>query len=311
MPREVWKSSSLLQWKIRPWTPKTVTFHRSARRPLVSATMELLTIVISPAARSLFTHINNLFIVVYRIQKYSSYTFSVFAALHITNTAFLPLITQSTTIASRYLLLTRPYYQSFPAEPMIVILPLMAHVASGVALRMHRRKSALERAGAETQADRRSVPWPTVSWISATGFAAVPLVLSHAALLRGLPLKVEGGSSGIGLDFVGHGVAIAPKIAVAAYGALVAVAGSHILWGWAKWLGWSTPDVGNGTSGNETRLKRKRRWWTVMILDALVVTTWMAGGLGIVARNGKVGGWVGKVYDDLYRRVPGLGNWVY
>ncbi|KAJ4307405.1 hypothetical protein N0V94_009734, partial [Neodidymelliopsis sp. IMI 364377] len=114
-----------------------------------------------------------------RIQKYSSYTFTIFTALHLTNTSLLPLTTRSLPAANRSLLLTRPYYQSSLTEPLIVALPLLAHIASGIGLRLYRRRQALLRYGAETRTDKRSIPWPPLSGTSALGYVLLPLASFH------------------------------------------------------------------------------------------------------------------------------------
>ena len=127
-------------------------------------------------------------------------------------------------------------------------------------------------------------------------------------MARGLPWWVEGGSSGIGLEYVSHGFWLAPGVSAVVYGALVGVVGMQVVGGWAKGLGWTPEQV--GAEGREGMLARKRRWWVVNGIGALVVGIWMAGGLGIVGRGGKAGGWVRKGYDELYRRIPILGRWV-
>ncbi|KAI9719683.1 MAG: hypothetical protein M1828_006115 [Chrysothrix sp. TS-e1954] len=262
----------------------------------------------------------------HRAQKYSTYLFSAFAALHITNTSLLPLLLRSTPAASTYLLLTRPYYQSFPLEHLFITLPLLTHVTSGILLRLYHRRASLRHSGAETKAEKRSIKWPRLSWQSVMGYAAVPLVAGHVGLNRLLPLWEEGGSSGIGLEFVGHGVAVAPVAGFLAYLGLVGVVGSHVVWGWARWMGWdgraeASPGDGGASSGGGGaspgggararggRLDKKRQW-TVAAANALIVSLWLAGGLGVVGRNGRMAGWVGRMYDELYRRVPWVGMWV-
>lgn len=248
-------------------------------------------------------------LVVRRAQRYSSYVFTVYAAFHITNTSILPLLTRSVPEASRFLLLTRPYYQSWPlAEPFIIIFPLLTHIVSGTLLRLNRRRLALQRAGAESQSDRRTVAWPKLSGTSALGYLAIPLVIGHASLTRILPWWIEGGSSGIGLDFIGHGVALHKVFGYAGYAALVATMGWHFIFGWSKWLGLAPEQVTN--LGHEGKLASQRRWWIINCLSAATAVLWMAGGIGVVARNGKVGGWLGKTYDELYSRVPILGHLV-
>lgn len=243
-----------------------------------------------------------------RIQRYSSYAFTVFAALHIANTSLIPLLTRSIAASDTYLLLTRPYYQSFPLEPLVVVAPLGLHLASGVALRLYRRRQNLARYGAESRGDRRRVAWPALSGTSLAGYALAPLLLGHALVNRGLPLWYEGGSSSIGLEYVSHGFARHPLVSWAGFAALVGLAVGHSVWGWARWTGWTPGAVVAG--GEEGRRRRERRWWGVNAVSLVVAAVWMAGGLGVVGRGGEVHGWVGKEYDELYRRIPVVGKWM-
>ncbi|KAF2236143.1 hypothetical protein EV356DRAFT_575355 [Viridothelium virens] len=245
-----------------------------------------------------------------RTQKYSTYAFSLFTTFHLTNTALLPLLTRSLPPCEPYLLLTRPYYQSPLAEPVLITLPLLLHLTSGVALRLLRRHRQVQNFGAETRAERKQLRWPPVSGTSMLGFALVPLVAAHAALNRGVPLAVAGGSSDVGLGYVGHGFARLPGVSWVAYAALIGVGVWHAVWGWARWLGWTPGQVGGGDGAEERALRRKRRWYSVNGVAAVVAGVWAAGGLGVVGRGGLVGGWLGKEYDELYRHIPLLGRWV-
>ena len=88
-----------------------------------------------------------------RIQRYSSYVFTAYGVAHMVNTSIIPLITRSVPESNRYLLLTRPYYQGIPAEPLLIIAPLWAHVISGVALRIVRRNLNAKRYGDSGEKD--------------------------------------------------------------------------------------------------------------------------------------------------------------
>ena len=249
-------------------------------------------------------------LLVIRIQRYSSYTFTLFLTAHITNTSLLPLASQSLRASEKYLLLTRPYYQSSLLEPLIIVAPLTLHVVSGLALRLHRRRVTAKHYGAETRSDRRKVAWPKVSGTSALGFMLTPLLFGHAFVNRILPLWVDGGSSGVGLEYVAHGFAKHPALAFSGYAVYVTVASWHVVWGWAKWLG-LTPDLMGWVSDEQGRELRKRwRWWACNGISMLIAAVWMAGGLGVVGRGGKATGWIGKGYDELYRRIPLVGAWM-
>ncbi|KAI4626198.1 uncharacterized protein J4E87_004698 [Alternaria ethzedia] len=243
-----------------------------------------------------------------RIQKYSSYTFTAFAALHITNVSIIPLATRSVLESNRYLLLTRPYYQSALTEPLLVGLPLVAHVTSGIALRLWRRRQALKRYGAETRTDKRTIPWPALSGTSALGYALVPFASFHVWTTRILPLYAHGDSSLINLQYISHGFALHPAVSFTGFTALVGVGVWHFVWGAAKWLGFAPSQVKH-TEENRA-LIRKRRWYTINGISAALTALWLAGGLGVVGRDGKMVGWVGKEYDELYKYLPIVGRWV-
>lgn len=243
-----------------------------------------------------------------RIQKYSSYAFTLFTTAHIANTALIPLATRSVQTSDTYLLLTRPYYQSSLFEPIVVGIPLWTHILSGVGLRLYRRRQAALRYGAENHRERKSIPWPKLSGTSALGFALTPLVAGHMFVNRLLPLWQEGGNANIGLEYVSHGFAKHPLLSFAWFVPLIGVMSWHVTWGWAKWLGWNPAQVTEG--GQEGQIKRKRRWWAVNGVSAVIATVWMAGGLGVIGRGGGALGWLGKEYDMLFSRIPIIGKWL-
>lgn len=111
--------------------------------------------------------------------------------MHIANTSIIPLFTRSVAESNRYLLLTRPYYQSALAEPLLVAIPLVAHVTSGIALRFYRRRQALHRYGAETERDRKTIPWPPISGTSVLGYLTTIAVGAHAWTTRFLPMYMH------------------------------------------------------------------------------------------------------------------------
>lgn len=131
---------------------------------------------------------------------------------------------------------------------------------------------------------------------------------------RLLPLHVEGDSANISLAYVAHGFATHPITSYFAYAGLLTLGCGHMIWGWAKWIGlaqmagWKADFKTLGTTRHRDedvrRRKRRRRIWLSINGTALVVTAlWAAGGLGVVARGGRMHGWVGKVYDELYAAI--------
>jgi Protein of unknown function (DUF1691) len=245
-----------------------------------------------------------------RIQRYSSYAINTYLAMHVTNVSIIPLATRSIGASDSYLLLTRPYYQSPLLEPAVVLLPVALHVSSGLGLRLLRRRQSLRWYAGDnpTQEEKRAVRWPRVTGTSALGMTLLPLALLHGFVNRAIPLRFEGGSSGIGLGYVSHAFAKHPWAAALAYVPLIAVASWHVTWGSAKWLGLAPGQV-QGATAEERRRKRRARWWGTNALAALVAGLWAAGGLGVVARGGEMGGWRGKQWDDLYRQIPLLGRY--
>ena len=242
------------------------------------------------------------------LQKYSTYPFLFYAAIHITNTSFIPLWTRNLHTADSYLLLTRPYYQSPILEKAVVFGPLAIHVLSGIALRVYRRRIIARRHGAETHRERKRIPWPKLSLQSAIGYLLYPLVVGHMYINRILPLQEEGGSSGVGLRFVAHGFTKHPYVDHIGYGVLIALGSWHIIGGTAKWLRVSQEYV--TIAGDYGRKVRRRRGWIINGLSAAVALIWMAGGLGIVGRGGKGSLWEARGWDALYKKVPVIGNWM-
>ncbi|OHE90639.1 hypothetical protein CORC01_14058 [Colletotrichum orchidophilum] len=264
-----------------------------------------------------------------RIQKFSSYLIPVFMSLHVVNTSIIPLFARSVPASEAYLLLSREIYQTPLTEPLLVALPIFAHIASGFALRLVRRSQNLKRYGGNTpgmyalyrsqtgktsrtstynNVNSASRIWPFVSYISISGHVFTILLVAHAGINRILPLQVDGGSSNIGLGFVSHGFARHSFVSWITYTSLLAIGCGHMVWGAAKWLGLAPTAMGWSGSGHNVvdkrvRRRKRRAWWALHGAAAAAAGIWAAGGLGIVARGGLTDGWIGKVYDDLYSRI--------
>ncbi|KAI1102423.1 DUF1691-domain-containing protein [Jackrogersella minutella] len=253
-----------------------------------------------------------------RIQRYSSYTFSFFAGLHLANTSVFPLIYQSVPYSEPFLLMARELYQSPVTETLLVGLPVVAHVTSGIAIRLLRRRQNLKRYGGATPGmwalhhssssslnHRHSVRiWPPLNYISASGFAFVGLLASHVGINRILPLVVDGDSSNIGLQFVSHGFARHPLPPWIAYSLLLSVGVGHMVWGFAKWFDLAPPaNWKKITVEKQLRKRRRRAWWGVNGVAVALMALWAAGGLGVVAIAGPAEGWLATVYDNIYSAV--------
>ncbi|EXJ90586.1 hypothetical protein A1O1_03689 [Capronia coronata CBS 617.96] len=239
------------------------------------------------------------------VQKYATFPPTLFLAMHYTNTALIPLVTRNVREADTYLLLTRPYYQSFPLEPLMVFAPVALHVATGIALRIHRRRVVAKRHGAETHAQRKSIPWPKVSLTSALGYIMYPLLVGHVLVMRITPKEVEGSSAGVGLRYFAHGIAHNPLIGHLGYATFVTIASWHFVTGAAKYLKLSREYITEG--GLSGSLRRKWRSRIINGVAASVAAVWIAGGLGVVGRAGMATGWEAKSWDKIYGAVPLIG----
>ncbi|KAK3372109.1 hypothetical protein B0H63DRAFT_420628 [Podospora didyma] len=251
-----------------------------------------------------------------RIQRYSSYTFSLFATLHLATTSIIPLVARSVPASESYLLLAREIYQTPLSEPLLVGLPILAHVGSGIALRLVRRAQNLRRYyGHEKGSPKPTLRsgWPHLSYVALSGYGFAAVLSAHVFMNRGLPLIVEGDSANVGLAFVAHGFARHGVVSWAAYAALLGLGCGHMIWGWAKWFGlaqgagWKLDrHTGNAKVDKQNRKKRRRTLMMTNAVAAAAVAVWAAGGLGIVARGGQTMGWLGKLYDDMYAKIPGF-----
>lgn len=228
--------------------------------------------------------------------------------MHITNTSIIPLITKSVPSSDKYLLLTRPFYQSPIFEIGLVLGPIVAHVASGIGLRFYRRNQNIKWYGAESKEDRQKVSWPKLSATSILGYTLWPIAFLHVVVNRYVPLFVDGGSSGVGLGYVAHGCAKYSKVMSIFYGSLVLVGVSHFVRGWAKWLNLEPNQTTGGGDAVDKGLRKKRRWYIMNGLAVGITALWMVGG-GVVAGGGASTGWIGEGFDKLYRSVPIIGNW--
>ncbi|CAK7565131.1 MAG: hypothetical protein SEPTF4163_003040 [Sporothrix epigloea] len=239
-----------------------------------------------------------------RIQRYSSYAFTIFASVHLATASLIPLATRSVPASESYLLLAREIYQTRVSEPLLVFGPIVAHVAAGVGLRLVRQAQNQRRYGGS---QRGKSTWPSVSWTAASGYVFSVTLAAHLVVNRLLPIFVQGDSSDIGLAYVAHGFARHPLLSWLSYGVFLGAASAHMVWGWARWLGvaqraqWTGPDTMLETKPVQRR--RRRTWLMVQGGVLLTFCAWASGGLGIVARGGPVQGWVAKVYDELYDKA--------
>lgn len=115
-------------------------------------------------------------------------------------------------------------------------------------------------------------------------------------------MYMHGDSSLISLSYISHGFATHPFLSFAGFSALVSVGVWHFAWGLAQWMGWKPSQV--SVYSEHRDLDKKRRWYSINGVAAVVAGLWLAGSLGVVGQAGKTVGWIGKEFDDLYRYIP-------
>ncbi len=255
-----------------------------------------------------------------RIQRYSSYAFTIFTSVHLATTSLIPLATRSVPASESYLLLAREIYQTRVSEPLLVAVPVVVHVAAGVGLRLVRRSHNLRRYGgatpglypvgaskAETErgrsrrrpeaapgvvetlfsplraAARRLVSgWPALNRIGAAGYVFFAALAAHVAVNRLLPLAVEGDSSDIGLAYIAHGFARHPATAWVSYAVFLGAASGHMVWGWARWLHVAERASwdSKATTVQDNTARRRRRRRTWLLVQGGVLLTFGAWAAG-------------------------------
>lgn len=229
-------------------------------------------------------------------------------------------MTRSVPASEPYLLLTRPIYQAPGLEHLVLTIPTIIHVAAGMALRNIRASRRARLYGAETRAQRNTLSWwPRVSLQARIGYFIAPMLGLHALVNRATPVMVEGGSSGVGLGYVAHGVARRPAFWNVFYLLFVTASVWHFVGGWATWMGWKVTTIrkeriSKGSLGrpeSQGRGKRQRKmWWVVNGIAAIGAALWLAGSLGVVGRAGEGAGWEAQGWSEMYRRVPVIGDWL-
>jgi hypothetical protein len=241
--------------------------------------------------------------------------------MHLANTSIIPFALRWLTpshpthhsalaAADDFFLLTRPFYQNLPLEPLLIYLPILAHLGSGVALRLLRRQQNLRRYGAASLSPaermKRGIKvWPALSWNSISGYALLFFAAGHIALNRLLPWYYMGDNSAIGLQYAAHGWSAHPVQSWGLNPVLIWLFTAHSVWGWARWLGASAgalaPWKTKGLDKVRER-KQKRRWWQIYGVASGLAVVWMAG-LTVIGFAGPTAGWAGRQFDELYGRV--------
>jgi len=223
-----------------------------------------------------------------RTQKYSSYAFLSFLGVHASTAALTPLFLGVESGNSSLLLARTYFYQASPyVELLLIPGALCTHVASGLSLRLYRYFKQWQRYGSRPPKSVDVWRWHNFSGVSRAGWLAIPAVVAHGVLMRVVPLAVDGDSSEIGLEYLAYGFwrgNWGKWIGGVFYTGFVGVVSYHVVCGWASYL----------------KVHPRRR---NMVLGAAATwaAVWLAGLGRVVAGSGKVGGYMGRHYEQLYR----------
>ncbi|KAI3406523.2 hypothetical protein KGF56_000655 [Candida oxycetoniae] len=174
----------------------------------------------------------------YKLQKYSAYTFLSFLGIHLTSVVIVPIFPISKDIKEEVFSLAKAVYQGIPFyEPFVIFGSGIVHVLSGIALRfcrsknnnktqnktMHQIKKNLSNNKIvikETDDDigfggisnlvglgyRRSFTSQLfgLTPLQFSGYLSLPFVLSHIFKFRYIPYAIEGDSSLVNLSYISY-----------------------------------------------------------------------------------------------------------
>ncbi|EGW30021.1 uncharacterized protein SPAPADRAFT_63639 [Spathaspora passalidarum NRRL Y-27907] len=208
-----------------------------------------------------------LFPILYKIQKYSAYSFVSFVGIHLTSVVIVPILPIDTGIKQEVFSLAKAVYHALPLyETTIIYGSSLLHVISGVTLRVLRtyerqQKKKNKKTGHFNMNDSIQIKDSDddiglggissifglgykKSWISQTfgvsplqfsGYILIPLVAYHYFKFRLSPLLVEGDSSLINLDYITYMVNLRnPTANLLALSGLVWTATYHVCNGLLK-----------------------------------------------------------------------------
>ncbi|EMG45694.1 MCP1 Mitochondrial adapter protein MCP1 [Candida maltosa Xu316] len=171
----------------------------------------------------------------YRIQKYSAYSFISFLGIHVTSVIIVPILPIDQTIKDEIFSMGKAIYQSVPLyEPIFIIGSVSAHLLSGISLRIY--KKFFTKKNNSTTSKTKSVDSPVrrlndhddeigfgglanlfglgyrksftlkfgLTPLQFSGYLLVPFLLYHFYKFRYLPLINDDDSSLINLEYISY-----------------------------------------------------------------------------------------------------------
>lgn len=161
-------------------------------------------------------------------QKYSSYTFAGFFAMHVASVIVAPSI--SIAAGDSTMQFTGAFYQNALTEPWLVYGSLGTHIVAGTALRMCKIYKSKQHYGHYFSATSSLSP------LARAGYVLTPFVLGHVGISRVLPQWILGDSSLITLEYISHSFADHPIVMWACMVPLVVLSLYHVAFGFKRWL---------------------------------------------------------------------------
>ncbi|KAI5970225.1 hypothetical protein CANMA_000837 [Candida margitis] len=214
--------------------------------------------------------------ILYRIQKYSAYSFISFLGIHVTSVVIVPIIPVDKELKQQVFSLAKAVYQDIPFfEPLAIIGASVVHIVAGLGLRLVRgyKKHQLHKK-IEQRNKRNSVMNNNDSFrirdddddigfgglssifglgyrksfiskllgitpLQFSGYLLIPAVVYHYYKFRYVPMSIEGDSSLINLDYISYVLNLKhPKFQALALTSLVWVASYHVTNGVMKLNSW-------------------------------------------------------------------------
>ncbi|KAI5950317.1 hypothetical protein KGF54_005134 [Candida jiufengensis] len=177
--------------------------------------------------------------VLYKIQKYSAYSFLSFIGIHLTSVIVVPILPIKPELKDEVFSITKAIYHDIPFyESLVIIGSSLTHVVSGIALRIV--KNYKRGQGSHKHAIKNSeniikinnsnlslrenddeiglggissifglgykksftTKYSNLTPLQFSGYLAIPFLLYHFYKFRYIPLSIEGDSSLINLDYI-------------------------------------------------------------------------------------------------------------
>ncbi|KAI5959811.1 uncharacterized protein KGF55_005043 [Candida pseudojiufengensis] len=236
--------------------------------------------------------------ILYRVQKYSAYSFLSFLGIHLTSVIVVPILPINPEIKNEVFSITKAIYHDIPFfESFVIIGSSLTHILSGIALRIIKnyKKNQIKEKQQRHKLNSENIikinnsniklednddeiglggissifglgyrksfitKYFNLTPLQFSGYLSIPFLIYHFYKFRYIPLSIEGDSSLINLDYVNYVLNLKfPLFNEICLGTLVWVVSYHV------------------TNG-------------ILKLNSLYSSTWKKIGLGVVNTIGIMG----------------------